>query len=62
MPYLIVLALAAAVGVAVYAITLRSGTHPSVVESGQTATAPAARRPETSDPWIELVSRWSPHT
>ncbi|HYJ60499.1 MAG TPA: hypothetical protein VE032_03435 [Actinomycetota bacterium] len=43
MPYLIVLALAAAVGVAVYAITLRSGTHPSsVVEPGQTATAPAA--------------------
>jgi hypothetical protein len=28
-PYLIVLALAAGVGVAVYAITLRAGTHPS---------------------------------
>ncbi len=39
MPYLFVLALACAVGVAVYAITLRSAAHPSSSLADPVATA-----------------------
>jgi hypothetical protein len=46
MPYLIVLALASAVGVAVYAITLRAGTHPASLDAGP-AEAPIPAGPPT---------------
>jgi len=32
------------------------------VTARSASTAEAARRPDTSAPWMELVSRWSPHT
>jgi hypothetical protein len=41
-PYLIVLALASAVGVAVYAITLRAGEHPAALDVGGSAPAESA--------------------
>jgi hypothetical protein len=49
MPYLIVLAMATAAGVAVYALTLRSATHPtslstSVSDPGGTVETPQAGR------------------
>ena len=38
--------------------------HPLAPQAGRTSpsTAAAARRPETSAPWIDAVSRWSPAT
>lgn len=60
MPYLIVLALASAVGVAVYAITLRAGTHPAPIDAPAGDDAPAGPPTYLAEPdrpdWQERLT------